>query len=286
MRRRLDVELVRRGLAANPAAAREAVSAGRVTVAGRPVVNPESLVAPQESVSIGAEPAPFVSRGGQKLEPALDRFAVPVAGRRCLDAGASTGGFSDVLLSRGAEHVVAVDVGYGQLAWPLRNDPRVTVMERTNVRSLRPQDLAYAPDLIVADLSFISLTAVIPALSELAVAGGDVVLLVKPQFEAEPARVEEGGVVTDPEVWRAAVERVAGACVRAGIGIRGVALSALLGPAGNVEFFLHGRKGDAGQLADLDAVLVEAEGLLRTTTSGRPSPGTGWNEETKEEEAR
>jgi 23S rRNA (cytidine1920-2'-O)/16S rRNA (cytidine1409-2'-O)-methyltransferase len=284
VRRRLDAELVRRGLAANPAAAREVVAAGRVTVAGRPAVKPESLVAPHESVSVGAEPAPFVSRGGQKLEPALDRFAVPVAGRRCLDAGASTGGFSDVLLSRGAEHVVAVDVGYGQLAWSLRSDPRVTVMDRTNIRSLRPQDLPYAPDLIVADLSFISLTAVVPVLAEVAAAGADVMLLVKPQFEAEPARVGEGGVVTNPEVWRAAVERVTGACRRAGIGIRGVAPSSLPGPAGNLEFFLHGRKGDAGQRADLDAVLAEAEELRRAARRGRSSPE--WEKEATEGEAR
>jgi 23S rRNA (cytidine1920-2'-O)/16S rRNA (cytidine1409-2'-O)-methyltransferase len=286
VRRRLDAELVRRGLAADSAAAREAVAAGRVTVAGRPVRKPESLVAPHESVSVGAEPAPFVSRGGQKLEPALDRFAVPVVGRRCLDAGASTGGFSDVLLSRGAEHVVAVDVGYGQLAWALRNDPRVTVMERTNVRSLRPQDLSYAPDLIVADLSFISLTVVIPVLSEVAAGAADVALLVKPQFEAEPPRVGEGGVVTDPEVWREAIERVAGACYEADIGVRGVVPSPLPGPAGNVEFFLHGRKGDPAHLPDLDAVLAEAEDLRRTTGSGQAPPSTAREKEAREEEAR
>jgi 23S rRNA (cytidine1920-2'-O)/16S rRNA (cytidine1409-2'-O)-methyltransferase len=268
VRRRLDAELVRRGLAADRTEARGAVTAGRVLVGGRPAANPDSLVAPDEAVSIGPPPRPFASRGGQKLAPALDRFAVDVRHRRCLDAGASTGGFTDVLLSRGASHVVAVDVGYGELAWKLRTDPRVTVMERTNVRSLRRNDLPFEPELLVADLSFISLTVAIPVLAGLAVRSADLVMLVKPQFEAEADRVGPGGVVTDSETWKAAVERVAAACASAGIGLLGAAPSSLLGPAGNVEFFVHGRKGTAGVDLDFDSLLAEAGELRRARVAG------------------
>ncbi|HEV3473919.1 MAG TPA: TlyA family RNA methyltransferase [Actinomycetota bacterium] len=263
MRRRLEAELVRRGLAATSEDARRIVADGRVTVAGRPAGNPDTLVAADEPVSVGREPREFVSRGGQKLAPALDRFSVDATGSRCLDAGAATGGFTDVLLSRGADHVVAVDVGYGELAWELRNDPRVTVMERTNVRSLRPGDLPYAPNLIVADLSFISLAVVVPVLSDVAAPRADLVLLVKPQFETAMAEVGEGGVVTDPAAWRAAVERVAAACARVGMGIKALAPSSLPGPAGNIEFFVHGRRGQPGHSFDLDAAMAEAEDLRR-----------------------
>jgi 23S rRNA (cytidine1920-2'-O)/16S rRNA (cytidine1409-2'-O)-methyltransferase len=256
-RRRLDVELVRRGMAASPAEAADAVVAGRVTVAGRPAMKPGSLVAADEPVTV-SEPRPrYVSRGGHKLAAALDRFGIDPRGRRCVDAGASTGGFTDVLLARGAEHVVAVDVGYGQLAWRIRQDPRVTVMERTNVRSVLPGDLPYRPDLIVADLSFISLATVIPALFGVSAPGGDVVLLVKPQFEASPPEVGRGGVITDPAVWRRAVERVADACLAHGLGPQGVAASPVRGPAGNVEFLLHARRDAPGTVLALDAALAE-----------------------------
>ncbi|HEY4850052.1 MAG TPA: TlyA family RNA methyltransferase, partial [Streptosporangiaceae bacterium] len=181
-----------------------------------------------------------------------------VAGRRCLDAGASTGGFTDVLLRAGAAHVVAVDVGYGQLAWRLRSDPRVTVLDRVNVRQLRPEQVAPAPSLVTADLSFISLILVLPALTSCASPDADFVLLVKPQFEVGKGRVGAGGVVRDPGLRAAAVAGVADAAAASGLGVAGIAASPLPGPAGNVEYFLWLRRGapplDNGQLA---AVIAE-----------------------------
>jgi 23S rRNA (cytidine1920-2'-O)/16S rRNA (cytidine1409-2'-O)-methyltransferase len=260
VRRRLDQEMVRRGLTATRSEAREAILSGRVTVGGRPADKPGTLVAPSEPVDVAGSARPYASRGGEKLAGALDAFGIDPSGRRCLDAGASTGGFTDVLLQRGAVHVMAVDVGYGQLAWSLRSDPRVTVMERTNARDLRPEDLPYRPDLVVADLSFISLSKVVPALSRVAVQGADFLLLVKPQFEAGPKQVGRGGVVGDPEVRRRAVEAVAQACRSAGLGPLDVAASPILGPAGNVEVFLWARQGDPGRELDIDAALAAAPG--------------------------
>lgn len=261
-RRRLDAELVRRGLVASRTQAQVAVQNGLVLVAGRAVEKPSTLVAPAEPVELLRAPRRFVSRGGEKLDAALDRFRLEPAGRDCLDAGASTGGFTDCLLSRGAARVVAVDVGYGQLAWSLRRDPRVLVLERRNVRDLRPADLPFAPDLLVADLSFISLALVVPTLADLAVEGADAVLLVKPQFEVGHGEVGRGGVVRDAASWRRAVERVAQASVAAGFAPIDVMASPLPGPAGNVEFLLHAREGP--HLADLDveAALEEAAALV------------------------
>src|SRR5947207_1399247 len=162
---------------------------------------------------------PFVSRGGEKLASALDRFDLDVTGRRCLDAGASTGGFTDCLLSRGVSHVIAVDVGYGQLDWRLREDPRVTVLERTNVRDLDPAALPYRPDILTSDLSFISLSLALPALAGAATDPATFVLLVKPQFEAGRAEVGSGGVVRDPRVWRRSIDRVALAAAEAGLDV-------------------------------------------------------------------
>ena len=201
----------------------------------------------------------YASRGGRKLAGALAAFpGLTVAGRRCLDAGASTGGFTDVLLRAGAAHVVAVDVGYGQLAWRLRSDPRVIVLDRTNVRQLRPEQVAPAPALVTADLSFISLTLVLPALSSCASPEADFVLLVKPQFEVGKGRVGAGGVVRDPGLRAAAVARVAAAAAESGLGVAGIVASPLPGPAGNVEYFLWLRRG--AQPLDpsrLEAVIAE-----------------------------
>ena len=202
----------------------------------------------------------YVSRGGTKLEGALDAFDVPVRGLRAIDAGASTGGFTDCLLRRGASRVIAVDVSYGQLAWTLRNDERVRVLERTNVRSLDFGILGEKPvELVVADLSFISLRMVRDALLAASIARADLVLLVKPQFEAPRGRVERGGVVRDPEVWRDAMRTVAAAYREAGCGLLGAAPSPLVGPAGNREFFLHLRRGaaDAGDSV-IDRAAAEA----------------------------
>jgi len=199
-------------------------------------------------VVLDAGAQPFVSRGGQKLDAALDRFAVVVAGRRCLDAGASTGGFTDCLLGRGASMVVAVDVGHGQFDASLRGDPRVEVLERTNIRTLVPGDVGgEAFDLLVADLSFISLATVAPVLAgTLARPGADVVVLVKPQFEAGRVEVSRGkGVIRDPAVRRGALEKVASAFASQGASIMGAMASPLLGPAGNAEFLLHVRAGAA-----------------------------------------
>lgn len=184
------------------------------------------------------EPAPFVSRGGEKLDGALSAFGIDVARTRCLDAGASTGGFTDCLLQRGATEVVAVDVGYGQLDWKLRQDERVTVIERTNIRTADPTSIGTSFDVIVADLSFISLATVAPALASLGGEHTQYVLLVKPQFEAGKGRVGKGGVVRDPEVHRDCVEKVAGAMASVGYPAHAVVASSLVGPAGNREFLL------------------------------------------------
>jgi len=262
-RRRLDVELVRRGLANSRAEAQAAVEAGLVTVAGSPATKPASLVASDAPVRVLGPARRFVSRGGEKLRAALDRFGVDPLGRDCLDAGASTGGFTDCLLQARAARVVAVDVGYGQLAWEVRNDPRVTVMERTNARTLEPEALPFAPELVVADLSFISLRAVLPALVRVAAPDAEFVVLVKPQFEAGPDGVGSGGVVRDPEVWRRVLGEVADAFGSLDVGVLGVVASPLRGPAGNVEFLLHGRRGVDDARVDLDAAVTEGAGLLR-----------------------
>ncbi len=244
-RLRLDAELVRRGLARSREQAADLIAAGRVAVAGQTAAKPASQVAVDAAITVGqvsGEPE-YASRGGHKLAGALAAFSsLTVAGRRCLDAGASTGGFTDVLLRCGAAHVVAVDVGYGQLAWSLRTDPRVTVLDRVNVRNLSPDQVAPAPSLVVADLSFISLTLVLPALVSCAAPGADFVLLVKPQFEVGRDKVGSG-VVTDPELRAAAVTTVAAAAADAGLGVAGVVASPLPGPSGNVEYFLWLRRG-------------------------------------------
>jgi 23S rRNA (cytidine1920-2'-O)/16S rRNA (cytidine1409-2'-O)-methyltransferase len=191
----------------------------------------------------GADEPGYVSRGGHKLAAALAEFGIDPTGRRCLDAGASTGGFTDVLLRHGAAEVVAVDVGYGQLAWSLRTDPRVRVVERTNVRELDPDVVGATVGLVVADLSFISLRLVIGALRRCATPDADFVLLVKPQFEAGRDLVGRGGVVRDAETRIAAIVGVARAGGQHGLGVAGVVASPLPGPAGNVEYFLWLRVG-------------------------------------------
>jgi 23S rRNA (cytidine1920-2'-O)/16S rRNA (cytidine1409-2'-O)-methyltransferase len=188
----------------------------------------------------------FVGRGGEKLDAAFERFAVPVAGRRALDAGASTGGFTDCLLQRGAAHVVALDVAYGELALALRDDPRVTVLERVNARALEPAVLPYRPDLVVADVSFISLAKVLPVLVPLVEPGGDLVVLVKPQFEAgRPEAARGSGVIREPEVWRRVLEEVATAAAESGADRMDEMESPLTGADGNVEFLLHLRRTPA-----------------------------------------
>ncbi|WBB81310.1 TlyA family RNA methyltransferase [Micromonospora sp. WMMD882] len=246
-RNRLDAELVRRGLARSREQAAGLVEAGRVQLRGVVAHKVAAMVDPADPLLVtGDDPtSEYVSRGGHKLAGALAAFTrLVVADRRCLDAGASTGGFTDVLLRAGAAEVVAVDVGYGQLAWPLRTDERVRVFERTNVRTLTPGTIGGAVDLTVADLSFISLRLVLPALAGCTRSDGDLALMVKPQFEVGRERVGAGGVVRDPALRAEAVLDVAAAAADLGLGLVDVAASPLPGPSGNVEFFVWLR-GDA-----------------------------------------
>jgi 23S rRNA (cytidine1920-2'-O)/16S rRNA (cytidine1409-2'-O)-methyltransferase len=250
---------VRRGLVSSRDRAQAEISAGRVTVRGVPSTKAARMVDADDPVALTGPGPRFVSRGGDKLDAALDRFGVDVAGRTALDAGASTGGFTDCLLHRGAASVVAVDVGRGQLDLRLRNDERVTVRERTNVRHLTPAGAGGTFDLIVADLAFISLRTVAPAILALASPGADLVLLVKPQFEA--GRVEasrERGVIRDPAVWQRSLEGVVAAFADGGAAIMGLMVSPLLGAEGNVEFLAHLVTGAAQPPAADPEVLISA----------------------------
>jgi 23S rRNA (cytidine1920-2'-O)/16S rRNA (cytidine1409-2'-O)-methyltransferase len=245
---RLDAELVRRGLAGSRQQAAHLVAAGRVSVAGRVATKPATQVVTHEPIVVAAaESGPdYVSRGGHKLAGALDVFrpaGLVVEGRRCLDAGASTGGFTDVLLRSGAARVVAVDVGYGQLAWSLQNDPRVTVRDRTNVRELDVDTVGDPAELVVADLSFISLTLALPALVRCATDEADFVVMVKPQFEVGRERLGAGGVVRSAALRADAIRTVAAAAAGLGLGVLGLTASPLPGPSGNVEYFLWLRRG-------------------------------------------
>lgn len=239
-RARVDAELVRRGLARSRQQAAELIGAGRVTIDGMPAAKPATAVAVDARLAVRDDgERTWVSRGAHKLLGALDAFGIDVTGRRCLDAGASTGGFTEVLLDRGAAAVVAVDVGYGQLAWSLRSDPRVRCIERTNVRDLTPDAVGGPVDLVVADLSFISLSTVLPALTGCCRADADIVPMVKPQFEVGRDQVGPGGVVTDPHLRAGAVLGVAGRAAELGWHTVGVTASPLPGPSGNVEYFLR-----------------------------------------------
>jgi 23S rRNA (cytidine1920-2'-O)/16S rRNA (cytidine1409-2'-O)-methyltransferase len=258
-RRRIDALLAERGLAGSRTSAAESVRAGRVRM-GRdgPVVSkPGQLVADDADLLV-TEPPKFVSRGGIKLENALDSLGIDVAGLDCLDAGASTGGFTDCLLQRGATRVIAVDVARGQLDWKLRNDPRVHVIERRNARELDPAELPFVPSLATIDVSFISLRKVIPAVARCVSADGSILAMVKPQFELGPARVGKGGVVRDAAERREAVLDVARAAEDAGLAAIGFASSGLPGPKGNRETFVHLAREDE-PLADLEAALLEVE---------------------------
>jgi 23S rRNA (cytidine1920-2'-O)/16S rRNA (cytidine1409-2'-O)-methyltransferase len=274
-RLRLDAELVRRGLARSRGHAAELVEAGRVQVAG--------VVAHKAATAVGTDVAlvvsedaggpDFVSRGGHKLDGAFSAFVplgLRVEGRRALDAGASTGGFTDVLLRSGAREVVAVDVGYGQLAWSLQQDARVIVLDRTNVRDLTPEVVGGRVDLVVGDLSFISLTLVLDALLGVVEPDGDLVLMVKPQFEVGKDLVGKGGVVRDPGTRATAVVRVAEQAAARGWGARAVTTSPLPGPSGNVEFFLWLQHGDAV----IDDAAVRSE-VVGPATPGGDGPVLG-----------
>ena len=269
-RLRLDAELVRRGLARSREQAAGLIAAGRVSVNRTVASKPATAVTTDADLVVRDDPGDpgYASRGGHKLAGALSAFAprgLVVEGRRCLDAGASTGGFTDVLLRAGAAEVVAVDVGYGQLVWALRNDPRVVVLDRTNVRDLTPEQAGGVVDLVVGDLSFISLVLVLDALIGVTRTDGDLVLMVKPQFEVGKDRLGRGGVVRDPADRADAVAQVVDAAASRGWGAHALAASPLPGPSGNVEFFLWLRHG-AG-VVDRDA--IEAE-VARSASWGVP----------------
>jgi 23S rRNA (cytidine1920-2'-O)/16S rRNA (cytidine1409-2'-O)-methyltransferase len=259
---RLDTLLAQRGLFESRARAAASVMAGEVRLGGRGgdrAVKPGQLVS--EDVEVAVDDAPrFVSRGGVKLANALDATGIDPAGRRCLDVGASTGGFTDCLLQRGAEHVVAVDVAYGELHWSVRTDERVTVMERVNARSLACEALPYAPDLVVADVSFISLTKVLPAVLACCAERFDALAMVKPQFEVGREAVGKGGVVRSVQARRGALVSVAQSAREAGAAVLGFAPSGLPGPKGNRETFVWlAEPGRAGAVDDLEAAAREVE---------------------------
>ena len=267
-RLRLDAELVRRGLARSREHASELIAAKRVKVAGAVATKPATGVSTDVALVVVEDPdrPDYVSRGGHKLAGALAAFAprgLVVAGRRCLDAGASTGGFTDVLLRHDAREVVAVDVGYGQLAWSLRQDPRVHVRDRMNIRDLTPERIAGPVDLVVGDLSFISLALVLDALLGVTHDDGDLALMVKPQFEVGKDRVGKGGVVRDLDLRASAVVSVASSAAGRGWGAQAVSTSPLPGPAGNVEYFLWLRKADP--VVSEDDIAVE---VRRTSSLG------------------
>lgn len=257
-RRRLDVALVDDGLFPTRARAQAAVMAGRVRVDGVPASKPGMSVGNDARLEV-AEAPEYVSRGGLKLAHALDHADLEVAGAQAIDVGASTGGFTDVLLRRGAARVVAVDVGYGQLDWRLRTDPRVTVLERTNARHLTPDRLPYPPDLMVCDVSFISITLIWPAVHACLADGWRAVVMVKPQFEAGREAVGSGGVVRDPAARHAAVSRVAAHITASGGAVVDVADAGISGPKGNREVFVVARDARGGPpAADVEALIAEA----------------------------
>ncbi|MCA1960487.1 MAG: TlyA family RNA methyltransferase [Desulfomonile sp.] len=235
---RLDVLIAARGLATSREKARALIMAGHVLVNGERVEKPGKEFPTDVEIAVQEE-LRYVSRGGLKLEAALDAFNVDCAGLCVLDAGASTGGFTDCLLKRGAAHVIAVDVGYGQFDWGLRNDPGVTLLERTNIRFLSPDALPRQVDAAVADLSFISLTLVLPVFAKVLPQGGWLIALVKPQFEVGRGDVAKGGVVRDPAKVRSAVDQVKNAARKAGFSVMGEVESPIRGPKGNREIFLH-----------------------------------------------
>lgn len=258
-RRRLDTELVRRGLVTSRDRAQEAVASGQVTVNGAVAHKAARLVLPGDALELSGPPARYVSRGGEKLEGALAAFDLDVADMRCCDVGASTGGFTDCLLQRGAAEVVAVDVGRAQMHERLAEDQRVTLHERTDIRDVDPTAIGAPFDLVTADVSFISLTSILDCLVRLVSSGAPVLVLVKPQFEVGRRLVNKGrGVIRDPEQWQAAIDRVLTAATEFGIPAQEAAPSVLKGAQGNTEFFLHLERGGAASSVDSAQVVAQS----------------------------
>ncbi|MEU4669483.1 TlyA family RNA methyltransferase [Amycolatopsis sp. NPDC023774] len=278
-RARLDAELVRRGLARSREQASALITGGKVSVRGMVATKPATGVESDAPIVVKDEDDPgWASRGAHKLLGALDKFGpegLTVEGRRCLDAGASTGGFTDVLLRNGAATVIAADVGRGLLDWRLRTDERVVVLDRTNVRNLTPETLGGQVDLVVGDLSFISLKLVLPALADCAREGADLVPMVKPQFEVGKDRLGSGGVVRDPELRVRSVVDVIAEAAKLGLALRGVVASPLPGPSGNVEYFVwlrrqDLRRQDPGEPAAADGTVDDVERLVRAAVQEGP----------------
>lgn len=255
-RRRADIVLVERGLFASRERARAAIMAGEVRVGDEPVSKAGQLIDDDAEIEIRRHPG-YVSRGGQKLEGAFSFFGIDPLGVRAVDVGASTGGFTDYLLQHGAAHVCAIDVGYGQLAWSLRQDPRVSVFERTNIRAVEPEDVGAPFDLAVVDVSFISVEKVLHKVHLMLRTGGQVVTLVKPQFEAGKGRVGKRGVVRDPSIHEEVLKRVLAAVRGEGLSTAGLTWSPITGPEGNIEFWIWAI--DGGKEADVSvSEVVEA----------------------------
>ena len=246
-KRRLDLEIARRGLAPSRESAQRMVMAGRVRVDSRPALKSDLKVDEQSTIELVGGPPEYASRGGLKLTAALDHFRIDPAGRRALDVGASTGGFTDVLLRRGAEHVIALDVGYGQIVERLRRDARVTIVDRTNIRMVRPGDLPYAPELVTIDVSFISLRLVLPVVVELCAPEFEIVALIKPQFEVGKGKVGKGGVVRDDALRRQSVEGILEFAAELGLEVRSPIESPIRGAAGNIEYLAAMRRKNAGK---------------------------------------
>jgi 23S rRNA (cytidine1920-2'-O)/16S rRNA (cytidine1409-2'-O)-methyltransferase len=247
MKSRLDLLLVSRGLAPSRERAQAMILAGHVTVDGRPSSKPGTQVSAEATIALREPDHPYVGRGGLKLVHALDTFQIAVGGRDALDIGASTGGFTDVLLRRGASRVISLDVGHGQIDWSLRNDPRVTVIERLNARTLQLSDLPCPVDIVTVDVSFISLRHIFPRVPSLLRPGADVIALVKPQFEAGRSEVGKGGVVRDSTVHERVVEEATSWAAEVGLARAAMTESPITGDMGNREFFLHLRDANSSQ---------------------------------------
>lgn len=249
---RLDMLLVNRGFFESRERAKKSIMAGAVFVEGRRVDKAGTKVPVESKIEIKEDPVPYVGRGGLKLEKALDYFGIDVEGKKAIDVGASTGGFTDCLLQRGIEKVYAIDVGYGQLDWKLRNDPRVVVMERTNIRYVKPEDIGEACQIAVIDVAFISLTLVIPAVNPLLDHQGEIIALIKPQFEAGREKVGKKGIVRDPQVHREVIEKIAEFSIEKGLYVKGITYSPIKGGDGNIEYFIYAKKENDGYSAMAD----------------------------------
>ncbi len=275
-RRKLEDELVRRGLADSPEDARELVNSGLVLVSGAVALKPARMVRPGESVRVAGQTSRFVSRGGQKLDAALSHFGIEVTGMRCIDVGASTGGFSDCLLQRGSAKVTAIDVGKALLHERIASSPNVEVFEGVNARYLNPEDVGGPADLVCADVSFISLKTLMRVLAGLTQPGGELILLIKPQFEASRLEADRGGgVIRSPSTWESVITEVALSAVSEGLHPSGVMASPIKGAQGNVEFFLHALRGFAKE-TPYDLLVVSPEGESsetgKTGESGETAP--------------